>query len=266
MNILPVVVLYNVDFGATNVYRSLLAHFPEQRILLYENSPEPLNAKYESALIAYRHDPLNGGVSAAYNEGAHEAALCGGIDALLLLDEDTQFPHDYLSVLLAQAEAHPDIDLFVPQVIYGTNLPFSPTRRNLCLQRGAMLTEGIYSLRQYLPVNSGACIRLQAFQKAGSYNPAIRLDFADFDFFSRLAEISDRFYLIDCVARQSFSNEEHRQEHLFRRFQFYVEGAREARQNKLISKMVAVDIWRHTLALTLRTRSPRFLTYLIQNI
>ena len=264
MSILPVVVLYNIDFRETNAYLTLLSQQKDGRILLYENSPEPLNQSYASETVYYYHDAHNGGVSAAYNYGANLAGRLGDVEALLLLDEDTRFESDYLSKLQSAMIQNPDVNLFVPQVLYAGEEPFSPIHRGLRLKRGALLGEGRYSLQHYLPVNSGACIRLSAFLQAGGYHAAIRLDFADFDFFSRLAEVSESFYRVDSVARQSFSNEETQVDRLFRRYQFYLEGAREARKNKLISTMVTVEVMRHALALTCRTRSLRFITELIK--
>ena len=265
MSILPIVVLYNVDFCETNVYRTLLSHHAEQRVVIYENSPEPQNQCYKSERIHYFHDPDNGGVSAAYNYGAAVARRLGDVDTLLLLDEDTRFESDYLSILQTASLAHPDVNLFVPQVLYAGNLPFSPILRGIHRQRGAVLDEGLYSLKDYLPVNSGICIRLSAFEKAGGYNSAIRMDFADFDFFSRLAVNSDAFYRVNSTAHQSFSNEEKRVDKLFRRYQLYIEGTRVARRNPMIRTMVLVEVLRHTLALTARTHSFRFIRHLICN-
>lgn len=264
MNILPVVVLYNIDFRETNAFQTLLGQQKLSRILLYENSPKPLNQSYASEMVCYHHDAHNGGVSAAYNYGAELAGRLGDVDALLLLDEDTQFESDYLSKLQSAVDQNPDISLFVPQVLYAGEEPFSPIHRALRWKRGAMLKEGRYSLRNYLPVNSGACIRLSAFRQVGGYQADIRLDFADFDFFSRLAEVSEMFYRVDSVARQSFSNEETQVNRLFHRYQFYLEGAGVARKNRLISTMVNVEVLRHVLALTCRTRSLCFLTELIK--
>ena len=260
MNILSVVVLYNVDFRETNAFRTLLGVQEVRQILLYENSPEPLNLRYEDENVFYYHDAHNGGVSAAYNYAAELAGKIGDVEALLLLDEDTQFQPDYLHKLQSAIEHHPDISLFVPQVLYAGDEPFSPIHRGLRRKRGAMLKEGRYSLKHYLPVNSGACILLSAFHKAGGYHADIRLDFADFDFFSRLGEMSEMFYCVDSIARQSFSNEETQVDKLFRRYQFYLEGAKAAQKNSLISKIVTIEVLRHALALTYRTRSLRFLT------
>lgn len=259
MNVLPIVVLYNTDFHTTNVWQTLLCHEPDCQVLLYENSLEPLNQRYASDQVLYHHDPNNGGVSAAYNYGACQARQLEGVEAVLLLDEDTCFESDYLKVLRDLLQAHPDINLFVPQVLYQGDFPFSPIRRGLRWHRGVSLPEGQYSLYDYLPVNSGACIRLSVFERVGGYQDAIRLDFADFDFFARLAEVSADFWRIDRVAQQSFSNSETDIDRLYRRYLFYLEGAREARKNKLIRRMVDVGVLRHTLALTARTNSLRFI-------
>ena len=259
MSVLPIVVLYNTDFHATTVWQSLLSHEPECRVLLYENSLEPLNQRYASSQVLYHHDPDNGGVSAAYNYGARQARQLDGVEAVLLLDEDTGFETDYLQVLDQLLHDHPSINLFVPQVLYQGDFPFSPVRRGLRVHRGVMLSEGQYSLHDYLPVNSGACIRLSAFERVGGYQESIRLDFADFDFFSRLAEVSDEFWRVDRVAQQSFSNSETNVDRLYRRYLFYLEGAHEARKNKHIRRLVDIGVLRHTLALTARTNSLRFL-------
>ena len=259
MNVLPIVVLYNTDFHTTNVWQTLLCHEPDCQVLLYENSLEPLNQRYASDQVLYHHDPNNGGVSAAYNYGACQARQLEGVEAVLLLDEDTCFESDYLKVLRDLLQAHPAINLFVPQVLYQGDFPFSPIRRGLRWHRGVSLPEGQYSLYDYLPVNSGACIRLSVFERVGGYQDAIRLDFADFDFFARLAEVSADFWRIDRVAQQSFSNSETDIDRLYRRYLFYLEGAREARKNKLIRCLVDVGVLRHTLALTARTNSLRFI-------
>lgn len=264
MSILPIIVLYNVDFHETNVYRTLLSHVLGLKILLYENSQKPLNQQYESESVCYYHNPQNGGVSAAYNYGASRARRMGDFDAILLLDEDTQFESDFIMKLQAALTAHPETNLFVPQIFYLGDLPFSPIHREFRLKRGAILQEGIYRLDKYLPVNSGACIRLSAFEKVGGYNPDIRLDFADFDFFSRMAVFFNSLYCVSSTAYQSFSNEEKQVDKLYGRYQLYIEGARVARRNPLIRTMVFVEVLRHTLALTVRTRRIKFILYLIQ--
>ena len=77
--------------------------------------------------------------------------------------------------------------------------------------------------------------------------------------------IADSFYCVSSTAYQSFSNEEKRVDKLYGRYQLYIEGARVARRNPLIRTMVLVEVLRHTLALTARTRRIKFIHYLIRN-
>ncbi len=265
MNILPVVVLYNSRLQSTNAYHSLLQTY-HGSFLIYENSSEPLNKSLESKTVFYRHDRQNGGVSAAYNYAGMLARRLGNIDALLFLDEDSRFPSDYMWVLESEMAKHPEISTFVPQVIYRNYEPFSPTyRSSLKTKRGVVLKEGVYSLKKYLPVNSGACIRMTAFERVRGYNQDIRLDFADFDFFSRLAIYEGKFYKLKSDVLQSFSNETTDTNRLFERFKIYIEGAHVARRNGEISTMVRRDVWRHTFALTFRTFSMRFMMEMLRH-
>lgn len=265
MRIFPIVVVYRADFRQTNAHSSLLSGFQGGSYLIYDNSPEPQNQRYATpGTIYYYHDASNGGVSAAYNYGARLAESIGGVDALLLLDHDTCFQKDYITKLEEALEAFPKVDLFVPQVVYQGDRPFSPVNRGRGRRQGVNLPAGCYSLNDFLPVNSGACIRLSAFKRAGGYNSAIRLDFADFDFFSRLAAVTDKFCVLDSVAHQSFSNEEACTDKLWQRYQFYLEGAKIAHRNPLIRRMVEVDALRHACALAWRTRNLKFLTGLFR--
>ena len=261
MSVFPIVVLYNIDLLESVVYKDILANCDS--FLIYDNSANPLNEKYATEHVYYHHDSNNGGVSAAYNYGAKIAKELGGVEAILLLDQDTKFQPGLIETIERELIQHPDVSLFVPQVTYGNNLPFSPILRGF-FGKNHILPEGMYSLRQYLPVNAGACIRLNAFDKVGGYNPDIRLDFADFDFFSRLCEVNPYFRVVNVSAYQSFSNDEKDSDRLFGRYRLFIEGARYARKNPFISKRVVYDVIKHTVALTLRTRSLKFLKYFIK--
>lgn len=265
MKILPVVIIYNEDYYKSRVYNSLLKYYPSIRVVLYDNSLFPINEQY-SENVTYFHDKTNGGVSAGYNYASKIAKELGNIDFLLLLDQDTLFSSDYIDVLVRTIEKYPQYDLLIPQVVYKDDKPFSPIRRKTLFNSAVFLNEGEYELKGFLPVNTGVCIRNDVFLKAGGYNYRIRLDFADFDFFSRLNLYLKTFYLVNSKAIQSFSNEEHDISKLKKRFKLYIEGAKYAFRNKLIRKDVAIDVIKHTVALTLRNKNLDFINYLIQNI
>lgn len=270
MRILCVIVLYKTTIYEAISYKSCIRHCWDDKsfgVFVYDNSPVAMHSvvEMESKRIKYVHDGHNSGVSKAYNSGA-EYAKTKQFDWILLLDQDTHFPRELISSIKTTYRKNPTLNLIIPNVVYKNNMPFSPVKRNLFGNNPISLQEGIYSLKDYMPVNSGACIRLDHFCKAGGYNPQIRLDFADFDFFSRFCEVSPSFYIMGLSASQSFSNEEYDGEKLKYRFQFYVEGGKEAMNNKLIGRSTLIRMIRHTLALTIRTKSTFFFKYLIKNI
>lgn len=261
IKILPIIVIYNEDFHKCNCYNSFIKSYANHRILLYENSPEPINKKYESNLVLYYHNKNNGGVSTAYNYGAKIAFDNKYANYILLLDQDTIFSPNYIDILTENIIRNPDIYLFVPTIIYNDNKPFSPAIISRYKTIGVKLNAGIYSLNKYLPVNSGACIETNMFQQNFGYNEKIKLDFADFDFFNRLKKHTDKFCIINSTAYQSFSNEEIDLCKLENRFKFYIEGA----NNTIFKRKFTFQVIRHTLSLTLRTKNMFFIKYLIKN-
>ncbi len=260
--LLPVIVLYNIKLEDCKTYCSLLCDYPGDYVV-YENSPVRHN--YDKNDL-YFYDNTNGGVSAAYNYGYKMAKEKGCFDAILLLDQDTVFQPNYIQVLVKTISQHPDISLFIPQILYNQNVPFSPVKFDFFSEKGVILCEGVYNLKRFIPVNSGACIRLTAFEKVGGYNPHIRLDFADFDFFTRLSDHYPLFYMLNSVALQSFSNNESNINKLYRRYNLYLEGANYAIKNRQIRWIVICSVLKHSVALTIRTGSLQFVRSLLRNL
>ena len=255
--ILPVVILYNMDLYDSNVYKSLLCQYPSMSIVVYDNSPDAHEISDKN--IIYFHDENNGGVSAGYNYAAKEARKSESFSFLLLLDQDTIFSSDYIKKLENAIVELPNIDVFVPIVFFNGNMVFSPYKRSLFVGNNVVLGEGKYSLKRYLPVNSGACIRLKAFNQIDGYNPSIMLDFADIDFFSRLCQVSDEFYLLNSNTYQNFSNNETDYAKLKKRFSLFLQSGNAARENTIINKWVRFTMLKHAIALSLRTMNLYFI-------
>ena len=266
-----IIVLYNRNFFDTVIYKTVISKNLNNScisFLVYDNSLSPQTQPDEISAIggSYFHDKDNSGVSAAYNKGAELATQIGDIDFLLLLDQDTLFEDDYLEKIQLAVIQNPNCNLFAPSIIYGKNKPFSPVKMSVRGVKGVNLEPGEYNLRDYPPVNSGACIKLSVFIKIGGYNNKIRLDFADFDFFSRLEKISPLYRLINSYAVQSFSNEETDKNKLMQRFAFFIEGSKYAFKNTLIRKYVVISVLKHTLALTMRFKTFDYIRILIRSI
>ena len=256
--LLPVVILYREDYHDSNVYQSLLHKYDHLHIVIYENSPTPDNRKYASEYIHYFHNPNNGGVTAGYNRGAAFGAEELDVGYILLLDQDTRFEEDYLEKLSSEIERSA-YDLYVPVIMTEDGQPCSPVRVTKTSIKGVRVTPGVYSLSEYKPINSGACVRLTTFLSVGGYNEHIKLDFADFDFFERLATKVSDYKIIDSVAYQSFSNEEKDNRKLYNRFRIYIQDALQFQDARRLWPVVL----RHTLALTLRTKKLQYISYFI---
>lgn len=259
--IYPIIVTYYSEFTKCKTFTSLLSRWEGLSFLIYDNSPHQINKKYESLRIDYYGDGINRGVSAAYNYGCNIAEK-KGYEYVLLLDEDTIFNGDFIEKLSQAIERNTDIDIFAPSIYYQERKPFSPSHCSLLKTRGVGLAaNNRYCLKEYVPVNSGTCIRVSAFMKIGGYNEKIKLDFADFDFFFRLAPLSRFFLLIDSTAYQNFSNEESDVSKLERRYKIYLDGAlaTPAKYRFLL------QVIRHSLALTIRTKSIGFIKIFFKN-
>lgn len=258
--LLPIVIIYQEDYHDSNIYKSLLYKYDHLHIILYDNSPTPVNQKYSSQYIHYFHNPDNGGVTVGYNKGADFGASNLNVEYIVLLDQDTQFEENYLEKLSIEI-SRKAYDLYAPVIKTRDNNPCSPVKVTPLSIKGIDIKPGIIPLSEYKPINSGACIRLASFMKVGGYNENIKLDFADFDFFERLNATVSNYMIVDSVAYQSFSNEEKNPTKLFGRFKQYIHDAIHFDSSHSIWFIVL----KHTLALTLRTKNLHFFVYYISN-
>lgn len=264
-DLFPVMVVYRCRLDESETYATLLTRTQFRAFMLYDNSPEGFTIDPTSLppCAVYVRDPDNGGVSKAYNAAADYAER-HGFTHLLLLDQDTRFPADAIDAYLAAPDGHA---MIAPRLSTRDGRPFSPVTSGAWSLRGVALPPGEYELHAYSPVNCGMCIALTAFRRAGGYNPRVRLDYADFDFTRRLAAGNPRFALIDLDLSQDFSNDTPHLHALVGRFRLYTDSALHVTTRGWGERLrLAFQIGKHTLALTARTRSPRFLLILIAQL
>ncbi|MGD0230770.1 MAG: glycosyltransferase [Syntrophorhabdales bacterium] len=265
--LLAVLVLYKENLWQSTTFSSLFSTFPdwgkEVHLLVYDNSPVPMHSLEEFTSscrrIRYISDTSNPGVSSAYNKG-FEIARQLRKEWLLLLDQDTAFPRDALRKYFTAIKAHDDSVLFAPVLANGgkiyspcghiLNVNF-PLRR---IRRGKVSTGGKSLL------NSGMCVRLDAFDRVGGFDEAIPLDFADHDFMKRYRQHFDSFFLLDMVCAHNFSDKERTDiDKAFARFAFFCKGAKNSAKGVLDAfSLLPLALLRAT-RLTLRFRSPAFL-------
>ena len=264
-DLFPVIVLFRCQLQDAESYTSFLARLPFKSFMIYDNSPAdydfdegqlPVNA-------VYRRNTDNGGVSVAYNCAA-TYALERGFKYLVLLDQDTHFPSNAIDNYLA---LDGEVTLAAPRLVMRNGQPFSPVTANTFNLKGRALAPGDYLLECFSPVNCGMCIALAAFFEAGGYNPRVALDYADFEFSRRMSAVYPKFRVLDLELLQDFSNEEQRLEPLAARFRLYLSSAVEVTTYNWKDRLrLAYQIGKHTLALTVRTRSFCFLNMLCMQL
>jgi rhamnosyltransferase len=174
---LAVLVLYGRTLGESVTFRSLeegLRRLGERLdLLVYDNSaiashPDPA----AGWRIEYRHDPSNPGVSRAYLEGARVAAERGK-RWLLLLDQDTCFPSEAITVYADALRRYPTEVLFAPVLRAGARI-VSPCAYRFPRGRPLRTTAtGLQNLAGKSVLNSGMCVSVAAYLDVGGHDPRI---------------------------------------------------------------------------------------------
>jgi hypothetical protein len=261
---LAVLVLYGRTLGESVTFRSL--EEGRQRLgerldlLIYDNSaiasrPDP-GAGWQ---IEYRHDPSNPGVSRAYLEGAQVAAERGK-RWLLLLDQDTCFPPEAITVYADALQRYPTEVLFAPVLRAGGRI-LSPCAYRF--PRGMPLRTtgtGLQSLAGKSVLNSGMCISVAAYMDVGGHDPRIGLDFSDHEFIDRFKRRHERVRILPLDCRHGFSGElRSGVDAGLQRFRFFCQGVRYASPGGLQSALGTAMVVARACRLALRHRHPGFL-------
>jgi rhamnosyltransferase len=262
--VLAILVLYGRTLGESITFRSLEAGRRRvgQRLdlFVYDNSAVASNPAPASGWqIEYRHDPTNPGVSRAYLEGARVAAERGK-RWLLLLDQDTCFPGEAITVYADALRQYPAEVLFAPVLRAGGHI-LSPCAYRF--PRGTPLkttATGLQQLSGKSVLNSGMCISLAAYVNVGGHDPRLGLDFSDHEFIDRFKRRHARVRILPLECRHEFSGAlRPGVEASLRRFRFFCLGVRHASRGGLQSALGAAMVAGRACRLAFRYRHPGFL-------
>lgn len=186
--ILPVIVLYNTKIEDSSTYNTLNASLGASvlsgsiDIAIYDNSPvSQLAATTLPTNILYFHDVKNGGIARAYNY-ALDLALQRGCDWLLLLDQDSELPLDFIANCLSDIRLHHDnflIAAIVPVVYCGSKL-ISPCKVGW---GGKLFPMKDHRTRvqpyEITAINSGALVKVAFLDSIGGFSNEFWLDMLD---------------------------------------------------------------------------------------
>lgn len=197
---LALIVVYGTEPGRTSSLQTLLANKFDRdrlRILLWDNSPDPkANAEeLQRAGLLYRSTPENLGLSRIYNRVIAEDLRAG--EYLLLLDQDTVLPADFLAIADKAIEQHPDIDLFLPMIQANGNW-VSPL--DYCLGWGRYWPsprDGRMKSARVCAINSGMVISGRYLEGRQVYDEQLRFYGTDTQFMLDYADRRDELVVLD---------------------------------------------------------------------
>ena len=179
--ILAVLVVYDRELKDATPWPQLTAWLEQtdgsvlRYCLVYDNSPSPAPVNDLPVNASFVSNPGNSGTAGAYHAATQQAAE-KGCEWLLLLDQDTCLPSDYLERVQDAITATPSAVALVPSVLHG-NQPVSPAIINAsgsivpCAnpEREDSITTAI---------SSGVVIRRVAIASM-TFPPEIWLDYVD---------------------------------------------------------------------------------------
>ena len=180
------------------------------RILIYDNSPLPTAVPQGvPANCHYIHDARNGGTVAAYGSAAVMAGEYG-CEWLLLLDQDTQLPPDFLGIAHAQLRAtgrDPTLAAWVPWIHHGARaVPVSPARLTSLGSVRPLRREGLQTaLPTLTAISSGAIVRADVLRGLLPFPKGLWLAYVDHWIFFRLSRSGLRVRVLECHLQHDLS-------------------------------------------------------------
>jgi Glycosyl transferase family 2 len=204
MSVLAIIVLYkrSVDQAQTLVSLGVaLGRHPELlpclRVLLWDNSPMP-TAPTLAFPFDYVHSGKNVGTAGAFNR-AMEFAETRSIPWLLLLDQDTTIPEDFLAKVVDYSYRFadsPEVAAVVP-LLWCRGQLISP-KRFRSLYRISPVPPACYGTykEQLVVCDSATLMRTAALREAGGYDEKLFwLDFSDIYVFDNLRRNKRSIYI-----------------------------------------------------------------------
>ena len=173
------------------------------RVLVYDNSPLPVaepDAEDPPGII-YVHDPINSGTRGAYQK-ALELCRCEGQDWILLLDQDTRLPDNFLA-RAAEARAY-EPDVLVPFVRVRSHIvsPASLTALGMIRPVRAMV---LPAGRTATAIASGSLVRPWVLRLLEHAPPQLWLDYVDHWLFRAIHTAGYRIDVIDVEINHDLS-------------------------------------------------------------
>jgi GT2 family glycosyltransferase len=212
VNILIVVVLYKVNLYNSLTYNSLLKAFDIKpdifssvSCIIYDNSPSQMyDCKENNFVYEYVHNSENGGLAAAYNY-ALDVSLTNNYDWILLLDQDTTLPSDFMSININNLKKmfYDESVVAVISKVICNNLVISPSKdmfgKILNLKKSGICDFPITA------INSGSFIKTSFLKKIGGFNKIFKLDYLDHWLFHTIYSCGKKVFISETIIKHELS-------------------------------------------------------------
>jgi GT2 family glycosyltransferase len=215
MTILAIIVIFNCKIEESKTVISLLQAyknspevFTSVKLIIYDNSLNEQNIFLDIPFeYQYVHNPNNVGLAIAYNY-ALRAAIVGNCDWLLLLDQDSYLPKNFiynLTNIPSNIEKDNTVLAIVPKIYYNNRF-LSPTK---VLYGGIYRTidikhKGICNFH-VTTIGSGVLLRTSFLQKIGGFNELYWLDCLDRWLFNTIHSLGKKVYVTDSIIDHNLS-------------------------------------------------------------
>ncbi len=235
-DILFVIVSYKLNISVSASFQTIssniINHKNKFQLLVYDNSPMPQMVFENHPVwdIKYFHNPMNAGISAAYNFAAEYAKEINK-SLLFFIDQDTNFPLNSIEEYFTSYNLYTEYNLFVPCLKVNDSI-ISPCKyikyKGIAIKH---IQPGLHTFKKYFVLNSGMLITHESFIKNNGYNSKIRLDFSDIEFISRYKKENPIFCLVNTTAIHGFANSTE----VFKMDRF-ISYCKDAKQLRIITK------------------------------
>ena len=215
--ILPIVVLYNCTLENAVTYQTFLAAakyagLDPALIAVYDNSPvRQVSPAEELQLLAYKHDPSNGLLAAAYN-WALEIAGSRGFSWLLLLNHDSGLLPDFMVSLTGVTQSYeldPSVVAIVPFAMDGNRM-ISPKRVRFGRLAPLPASTPAVTECEIMAIAAGTAIKVSFLRSLGGFSLEYPFDFIDHWLFRKIYAQGKRVALSGSVIGHDLAGGDYR--------------------------------------------------------
>ncbi len=169
-------------------------------VLVVDNTPDADLQRatlLQGAGVQYLHHGNLGGIAGALNRGLSHL-FAQSFDAVVLLDQDSELPDDYFSVMQAECDGRQGDAFMLGPVIYepavGACLPVLRVRR-LLFQVLALNKDSPTEPCSFL-ITSGSVVSRQAYLRLGRFDEALLIDHVDTEYCLRARQLNVPVFVV----------------------------------------------------------------------